>query len=151
LHLENSPSPRYSAGGERSLVDGLRGSIAFTDGRWQGFEGVDLVATIDLGETRPLHRLRAGFLQDTGSWIFLPAFVEWSVSREGGTFKSVAAFDHPTPAGTSAQRIQEDQVELPGTLARYIRLRARNVGLCPAWHPGAGGPSWIFVDELVVE
>ncbi|HOY44632.1 MAG TPA: family 20 glycosylhydrolase [bacterium] len=151
LQIDHSFSPNYPAGGGRALVDGLRGSIAYGDGRWQGYEEVDLIATIDLGEIRPLHRLRAGFLQDTGSWIFLPAYVEWSVSRDGSSFRTVAAFDHPTPAGTSEQRIQEDQTELPGTMARFVRLRARNVGLCPAWHPGAGGKSWIFVDELVVQ
>ncbi len=151
LQLDHSFSPNYPAGGDRALVDGLRGSIAYGDGRWQGFEGVDLIAIIDLGEIKPLRRLCAGFLQDTGSWIFLPTYAEWSLSRDGSSYRAVAAFDHPTPAGTSEQRIQEDQVELPGTMARFVRLRARNVGFCPAWHPGAGGKSWIFADELVVE
>jgi hypothetical protein len=35
--------------------------------------------------------------------------------------------------------------------ARYVRVRAKNVGVCPAWHPGAGGKAWIFVDEIIVE
>jgi hexosaminidase len=34
--------------------------------------------------------------------------------------------------------------------ARFIRVRASNFGALPAWHPGRGQPSWVFVDELVV-
>ena len=35
--------------------------------------------------------------------------------------------------------------------ARYVRVRAESYGKLPAWHPGAGGDSWIFVDEIIVE
>ena len=35
--------------------------------------------------------------------------------------------------------------------ARYVRVRARNMGLCPDWHKGAGHKAWIFADEIVVE
>jgi len=36
-------------------------------------------------------------------------------------------------------------------LARYIKLKAQNFGKLPACHPGAGGDSWIFVDEIIIE
>jgi len=35
--------------------------------------------------------------------------------------------------------------------ARYVKLIAKSFGAIPSWHPGAGSPSWIFVDEIVVE
>ena len=35
--------------------------------------------------------------------------------------------------------------------ARYVKLIAKNPGPCPDWHPGAGSPSWVFVDEIVIE
>jgi hypothetical protein len=35
--------------------------------------------------------------------------------------------------------------------ARYVKIKAKNVGVCPAWHAGNGGKAWIFVDELGVE
>jgi len=28
---------------------------------------------------------------------------------------------------------------------------AKNFGNCPEWHLGAGGKSWIFIDEITVE
>jgi len=35
--------------------------------------------------------------------------------------------------------------------ARYVRVRATNVGTCPTWHPGAGGKAWVFADEIVID
>ena len=37
------------------------------------------------------------------------------------------------------------------TAARYVRVKASNMKTCPSWHNGAGGPAWIFADEVVVE
>ncbi len=34
---------------------------------------------------------------------------------------------------------------------RYIKMTAKNAGLLPEWHPGAGHPSWLFADEIMVE
>ena len=149
--VRHAHSPHYPAGGEHALVDGVRGSDSFGDGQWQGYEGEDLEVTVDLGEIMPLQRLSTAFMQNTGSWIFLPTFVEWAISRDGEHYKAVAAFDHPTASGTSEIRVQHDSAPLDGRQARFVRLRARSVGLCPAWHPGAGGKAWIFIDEVVVE
>ena len=35
--------------------------------------------------------------------------------------------------------------------ARYIKVKATNIGECPEWHKGAGGKAWLFVDEIIVE
>ncbi|MFH0992637.1 MAG: hypothetical protein V1799_21785 [bacterium] len=33
---------------------------------------------------------------------------------------------------------------------RHFRIRAKNIGVCPEGHPGAGGKAWLFLDEIVV-
>jgi hexosaminidase len=45
---------------------------------------------------------------------------------------------------------QFEVVAAAGTRARFVRITARNGGRLPAWHPGAGRPSWVFADEIVV-
>jgi hexosaminidase len=35
-------------------------------------------------------------------------------------------------------------------MARYVRVTAKSVGLCPPWHPGRGQNAWLFVDEIIV-
>jgi hypothetical protein len=35
--------------------------------------------------------------------------------------------------------------------ARYVKVKARNFGPIPEWHPGAGYPSFIFIDEITIQ
>ena len=37
-----------------------------------------------------------------------------------------------------------------GKRAQYIKIMAKNAGPCPEWHLGAGGASWIFLDEVLI-
>jgi len=34
--------------------------------------------------------------------------------------------------------------------ARYVRVAARNMGVCPDDHTGKGGKAWLFVDEIAI-
>ena len=34
---------------------------------------------------------------------------------------------------------------------RYIKIIAKKLGKLPEWHLGAGGKSWIFIDEIEVK
>ena len=35
--------------------------------------------------------------------------------------------------------------------ARYVRMVAKNMGICPEWAPGAGEKAWMFCDEVIVK
>ncbi len=149
--LTHAYSDRYPAGGAYTLTDGVRGTTFFDDGHWQGFEGQDLEAVLDLGRVLPLHRLSAGFLQNSNSWIFLPSGVEFSVSADGKNFQVVGRLSHEVPPLTGASLKKEFSVELASIRARFVRLRAQSLGTCPVGHPAAGQPAWLFADELIVE
>jgi hexosaminidase len=144
--------PRYTGGGPLGLVDGLLGSRSHTDGRWQGFEGDDLDAVIDLGEARKITAVTIGFLRNTSSWIFLPRSAEAAVSLDGTAYKPLvapAAFD---PGDGDGEPLRRDiRIEAAGARARYIRVTAKSIGLCPPGHSGAGGKAWLMADEIIVE
>jgi len=144
-------SPHYQAGGPQALADGIRGSAAHRDGAWQGFEGTDLMATLDLGRVLTLRQLTCGFLQHASIGIFLPDLVEFYVSRDGKAFASAGTVIPGFSRKDPQVAVREIKVALDRTSARYIRVRARNAGPCPAGHPLAGLKSWIFADEFVVE
>ncbi|UCF19157.1 MAG: sulfatase-like hydrolase/transferase [Gemmatimonadota bacterium] len=144
-----TPSPKYPGQGPPSLTDGELGSRDHRDERWLGFEGDDLEAVVDLGKTMNVHRIGVDFLQAQVSWIFLPQWVEFAVSADGSDWETV----HRAPIvlemdpRTGTRRVAADVVTGP---VRYLRIKARNLGRCPEWHPGAGGKAWLFVDEIVV-
>ena len=56
---------------------------------WIGFEGDDLIATIDLGSIEKIHEIKAGFLQNIGSWIFLPTQTEFLIGENEQSYQSV--------------------------------------------------------------
>jgi hypothetical protein len=148
----NAPySGMYPAGGDLALIDGLRGPLDFKTGLWQGYEGVDLDAIVDLGRVQRVNRVTTGFLQDQNSWLFLPEMVEYSFSSDGKRFVSVAKFAPGVPAQEQGARIENFASGEIGKSARYVRVFAKNVRACPAWHQGAGEKAWIFADEIVIE
>ncbi len=53
-------APQYSAGGDLALIDGLRGAADFRTGAWQGFQGQDFEAMIDLGKVGARREARRG-------------------------------------------------------------------------------------------
>ena len=144
-------SELYTAGGERGLVDGLTGSNDYADGRWQGYERDDLDVLVDLGEPAAIEGITLRCLQNVGVWIFLPEFVDVAVSLDGSIFTDVAHVTHTEPPERRDVFVHEFRVDFGRREARFIRIRARNLGVCPPWHPGAGRPCWVFADEIHIE
>ncbi len=144
-------APQYAAGGNNALIDCLFGHSDFRTGRWQGYEGVDLNVVVDLGSLKTVSSISINFLQDMRSWIFMPLMVEFEISSDGQTFNRVGSIKTTTPAGKLEPTIEVFRQKIKPTQARYIRIIARNMGTCPDWHPGAGGKSWVFADEITIE
>lgn len=144
-------SPNYPGSGPATFTDGLLGSRNHGDGRWQGYEGTDLDAVLDLGRSRPVRRISTRFLQNINAWIFLPPTVEFLVSVNGRDFLKVAEVRNDVSPRTADIVIKEFGASFEPRRVRYVRVRARTIGAVPDWHFGAGGKAWLFADEIVVE
>jgi alpha-L-fucosidase len=143
-------SPKYPGSGATTLIDGRRSATDVHSGQWLGFEGTDMVATLDLGNARPTRKITAGFLQDQGSWVFLPDTVSFSVSADGTQWTNIGTVSYPLLK--SSEVLSKDcSIATAGIGVRYIKVVAHNIGTCPAWHSGKGDKAWLFVDEIFVE
>jgi len=149
--LTTQPGPKYPGSGVSGLFDGLIGSSNPTNKQWMGYEGSDFEVTIDLGELKPINTLGLYVLQLPVSWIFLPESVEFYSSDDGKTFNLLNTF---YPAETDDIRLDG-----PVMLARnfenlrtqFLRIKAKNMGVCPPTHPGEGQKAWLFVSEVEIE
>ena len=150
IQIENKYNSQYEAGGDIALIDYQRGSNNFRVGTWQGYHGVDLIATVDLSEIQDITRLSGSFLQDQKSWIFMPKQVEFLVSNDGINFTSVGVMDNTISQETDDPVLHEFSIN-KNLSARYIKMVAKKIDACPDWHVGAGEPGWIFCDEIVIE
>ena len=147
----NPFSERYTGGGAMALTDGRFGTTNFQNGEWQGFEGTDLEVVIDLTKSINIKNLSIGFLNDPNVWIFLPREVVFSVSNDGKNFKRVADIVNNVPVDNTTQMIKRFSAQIENVPARYLKVFAKNIGVCPPWHKGAGSKAWIFADEIEIK
>ena len=151
ITLSANYAPQYAAAGDDSLIDGLRGNLSFKTGRWQGYQGTDLDVTLDFGATRDVRHVALGFLQDTGSWIFMPRRISVEVSDDGRTFEKIGAVANGVSQRDSSALTRDSALDLEKTVrARYVRVHVERYGKLPDWHPGAGNEAWFFADEIIV-
>ena len=151
ISIASHYSSQYAAGGDLALIDGVRGNRNFSTGSWQGYEGQDFVAVIDLGKIQEIRKLGAGFLQDIGSWIWMPRRVEFELSTDGERYTPATAIANDVSDKEYGVVMRDFVHTIPTQRARYVRVKAINHGRMPEWHPGKGGEAWIFVDEIVIE
>ena len=128
----------------------MRGSENFRDGYWQGWEGDDLVALIDFGQVITIDKITMGFLQNINSWIFLPEYVEFAISQTGEEFEVIAQLEPQVSPRYLEVVIENISYESTPIESQYLKVKAKNIGVCPDWHPGAGGKTWLFCDEIIV-
>jgi hypothetical protein len=149
VRLETGPDPRYHGGGAQALLDNIAGSRSFNDGCWLGFEGDDLDAWIDLGELRMLNSVTIRFLNDPGSWIFGPDYVEISYSKDDKSYSEALKLEGPfgpektLNIQTAGSSLEEE--------VRYLRIFAANIRENPGWHSDPGGKAWLFCDEIIIK
>ena len=134
-----------------ALIDGQRGGLNFRTGSWQGYQGVDFEVTIDLGMRKELCNIGVSFLQDQGSWIFMPEEVKFYISQDSKDYLAVGAVKNDVLDTLSGAVIKDFAREGIKGKGRYIKIQAVNRGICPEWHVGAGDKAWIFVDEITIE
>jgi len=151
LRLNTAYASQYSAGGDMALIDGNRGTADFRTGTWQGYHGVDLDAVVDLGGVKTIRLISTGFLQDNNAWIFMPEKVVYSTSMDGQQFTTAAVVPNVLPHRQGGSIKKEFTARIYTTRARYVKVHAKNTGICPPWHKGAGEKAWIFADEISIE
>ncbi len=146
--LLTEPHPRYKAVGGVTLVDGKFGTNGYGNGDWIGFAGNDLVAVVDLGADEQVSEVAVRTCVATGDWVFDASAFEVAVSTDGKNFKVVASETYPAMT-TSSNEIFTHTLKFASVDARYVRVTVKPAQI-PSWHPGAGKPGFVFVDEIEI-
>ncbi|MFT3979472.1 MAG: glycoside hydrolase family 31 protein [Ferruginibacter sp.] len=142
-------SPVYTGGGKAGLFDGIYADLHYLDEAWQGYEGSDVEVIIDRqADTASLKEITLNCLQDDKNYIFLPRSVKVYASNDAVHYAELgAAYNEPILINNS-NFIKKFRVNANGSKARYIKIVADAVKICPPGHRGAGDKAWTFVDEL---
>jgi hexosaminidase len=148
ISITTSPTEKYPGqGGAFGLVNGVYSNKGLSYPDWLGWIGDDLEATIDLGQTTSFDSVRMHTVDQNGSWIYLPQYVEVFTSNDGKNFTSV---------GKSSVFVKDTltmgwiTVSTPRQSSGFIKLVAKNYGMIPDGKAGAGNKAWLFADEIQV-
>lgn len=151
VRIAHKYNRQYTGGGDEGLIDGIRGTLNWSSGEWQGYQPYDFLAVIDLQRETEIRRVGGGFLQDVRPWIWMPTHIRFEVSSDAENFEEVADIKTGVDPKDMTPTIRDYKQDITPVKARYVRVRAYNLGKIPAWHPGAGDDAFIFVDEIFVE
>ena len=127
----------YPAGGETALTNGIVGGLTYGDGLWQGFTS-DLDIVIDLEEEITLNSFAANFMQLIGPGVYMPKYVEVSLSTDRKTFNSVLKIENNIPEEHDRLIFKNFKGDLKQEKARYIKVFAKN------------NKGFIFTDEVII-
>lgn len=132
------------------LTDGKRGSHDY-DYNWFSFPGENLEVVVDLEDTKNVRRIESAYYQYAFWLRVLPQKVEYFVSQDGEHFDLVGTVNNTLPIDQYGGQQRDFIAEFEPRRARYIKVKAHTIGNTPGWHPGAGRPARMLVDEIVVE
>ena len=143
--------PEYSGGSEDALLNGAVGTNNYKDGNWQGFYGTDCDLELDFGKKEKLNSLKINFNTNPYDWILLPKKMSVYVSNNGTNYTLFKTFDISEDVDTSKTNIVTKKFDISGLNSRFVRIVVETPGLIPEGLPGYNNPSWMFMDEIVVE
>lgn len=150
ISIHSQYNPQYTAGGDDGIIDGMHGDADWRKGAWQGYQGQNFEAVIDFGKVETVSSFYGNFLQDTRSWILMPKNVTFEVSDDGVNFHTVVTATNSIQDTVLTNTLQKLGGKTNPVSCRYVKIHSDYYGQLPSWHPGAGGESFIFIDEIEI-
>jgi hexosaminidase len=148
ITIINEPSNNYPGDGAFTLVNGVQNDKGLSKGNeFLGFLGKDCEGTIDFGKPVKVRKIRVHSLNQNGSWIYPPKYIE--VSSPSITGKRILRADKPLVEKDGNIVYEIDFGAETEMTTLYFKIV--NFGIIPAGFPGAGTAAWLFVDEIEAE
>ncbi len=138
---------------EKLMVNGVRGSLKYTDFEWCCWEKSDHISfTIDLLQTDKLNTFTIGSITNYGMAVHKPKSIRIAVSDDNETYREIAGLHFTAEEIFREGTFIEDlSADLKGTEARYVRVTAEGAGACPADHVRPGQEARVYFDEIMIE
>lgn len=145
------PDAKYKANGLSSLTDNI-GGFAQLNTNWLGYTNDTIQFFINLDGKQTIHEVALNFLQDEGSWIFLPTkislFAYNNKLQEYALKKTVYPFTNLPGKGSNCVFTS---LSLPKKIStQKLMVLITTLKKIPDWHPAKGEHAWTFIDELKV-
>ena len=147
-----TPAEQYSDGLPTMLADGRRAVPGDYRHGWAGFQSPDTVEfNLTLDHHATLGQISVGVCHSPADWVVKPQDVQASWSIDGRSWSPWQSLDLQNPPAdlyADSRRLLYTLTPRRAKSIGYVRLRFICRPTLPVWHPFAGQPSWLMVDEL---
>ena len=141
------PHQNYNQGGQEAFTNGkIASTDRYGDGEWLGWQGENVELTVDLGSVQALSSATTRYFSGKGAWIYPAKSLKILGSSDGSEFELLAEVDIEDDNYSGGRELT---LAVEGQF-QFVRFSFVAGGLIPEGMPGEGEPSWLFVDELVV-
>ena len=110
-----------------------------------------MVAVIDLRKVTTVNTIEADALQDATVLAYLPKEVMVEVSPDGKKYRILGRVKQNDAISPSGKKIQLFTLKKQAENVRFIRVTAKNRGICPPGHSGEGMKANLYISEIVVK
>jgi Fn3 associated len=146
------PDKDYTGSGANTLTDNKGGIPQFGSNTWLGYNCDTVTVTMNLKKEQNIDKVLLHFLQDEGSWIFMPdeININW-FEKKSNSFKIFGKEkfigDTASPGSRCNYRIIQTKSKIrTDKILINIIVKKR----IPAWHAAKGEHGWLFIDEIKV-
>lgn len=143
----------YEYDGPQTLTDGLSGNAGYKTGRWVGFNNQDPVITLTLPEPATAGGLEFANCVNMGDWVADASGYKVEGDSGDGRWTLLAEGtipERPKDAKRTDVSRHEIRFNAPVAVSR-VRLTVKSTRKLPEWHPGAGKPAHMFLDEIILK
>ena len=141
---------KYQGDGAKTIIDGELGGTNFGNNKWLGTQQ-DMEFILFYKHPVKPSVVTVNCLKVIPSQIFLPSEIEVWGGTDPEHLRIISVLN------TAVQKKDDPNVAQPlncklnlNSAISCIKVIAKPIYRLPAWHPAKGKPSWVFVDEVLV-
>lgn len=157
IHLV-PPENNYKDEKGKTLIDGVKGDMNLSGGKWIGFRNNSMNALMIFNQPSLVSTISVSSIVDTASYVMPPLSLELWGGSDSTHLKLLSRMTpvqplKPKPAKPGDRQpayLKLYDLSFKPTTVRYLKLVANPVTKLPPWHSGKGQKGWFFADEIII-
>ncbi len=150
LNIRPRPSGKFSLRNCSWLFDGKILTDQIQDTECLNILNKDIEFTIKLNKTQEVHEVYLSILEDHNICIYPPKKISVALSLNGRQYRGYTSVINKDPFARDEDRVHSVYRIKTSGKARYIRIKVKNPGACPAEYSSSKEPTRIVIDEIGV-
>ncbi len=149
---QSPPDEKFPGNGPLTLFDNEGGIANLHNKNFLGYQEDSVEINVTLKKKEKINSLLLDFLQDQGSWIFLPQKIQVFYFDDKGN--DYELMEHKEISADSIIKGSSNVFEIIKASKKFISDKLKIILIplqsIPEGHPGKGKPGWLFIDEVKI-